>query len=436
MQHVVVIGGGFAGQRVVRGLRNAPVRITLIDRTNHHCFQPLLYQVASGSLSPGEIAPPHRWIVRRQKNVAVVLAEVDRIDVDQRAVEAVTITGERRRFDYDHLVVAAGARHGYFGHDEWEDVAPGLKTVEDAIELRYRLLSAFERADVATDDATRDRRLTFVVVGAGPTGVELAGQFVEIARQTLRREYRRFDPAAARIVLVDAADRVLPMFDERLSRKAHKALTDMGVEVRLGVPVTGIDEKGIDLGDERIDAGTVAWAAGVQGSPLGRQVAEATGAAVDRGGRVAVDERFHPAGRTDVYVIGDLADAGMPGVAPAAMQMGSWVAKDIDAHERRRAPVPAFRYKDKGSMATIGRHRAVASVGPFKIGGFVAWFAWLFVHLLYVVGFANRVIVITRWALAYFSRGRGERVLTRGSRGRGRTPAPTTIARERAAAED
>ncbi|MCW2924708.1 MAG: FAD-dependent pyridine nucleotide-disulfide oxidoreductase [Thermoleophilia bacterium] len=435
MQHVVVIGGGFAGQRVVKALRGSEdVRVTLVDRTNHHCFQPLLYQVATGSLSPGEIAPPHRWVVRKQRNVSVVLAEVDRIDVEARTVEAVTITGDRTVLTYDHLVVAAGARHGYFGNDQWEAVAPGLKTIEDAIELRYRLFGAFERADVAVDDATRRRRLTFVVVGAGPTGVELAGQFIEVAHQTLRREYRRFDPSEAHVVLVDAAPRVLPMFDEKLSKRAQESLERMGVEVRLGAAVTGIDSRGIDLGDDRIEAGTVVWAAGVQGSPLGRQLAEATGAEVDRGGRVTVDERFALPDHPDVYVIGDLASAGLPGVAPAAMQTGTWVGREIAARVRGTSAKP-FRYKDKGSMATIGRHRAVAQMGRLRFSGTLAWFAWLFVHLMYVVGFANRVLVTTRWAFSYVGRGRGERVLTRGSRGRGATAAPTTQARARAVEE-
>jgi NADH dehydrogenase len=411
MEHVVVIGGGFAGQRVVRALRGAPVRVTLIDRTNHHCFQPLLYQVATGNLSPGEIAPPHRWVVRRQPNVSVVLGQVESIDIDARAVDVELMTGRHVTIEYDRLVVAAGSCHSYFGHDEWEQVAPGLKTIDDALDIRRRLFSAFERADVATDDAARVRRLTFVVVGAGPTGVELVGQFIEVARRTLRREYHGFNAADARVVLVDAADRVLPTFHERLSKKALRSLEQLGVEVRLGAMVTGIDQHGIDLGGDRIDADTVIWAAGVQASPLGRQLADATGAAIDRGGRVQVDERCNLPGHPELFVIGDLADAGLPGVAPVAMQAGAWVGRAIAAEALGRTPQPPFRYKDKGSMATIGRHRAVAQVGRLRFGGTPAWIAWLLVHLMYVVGFANRMLVLMRWAISYFSRSRGERVL-------------------------
>jgi NADH dehydrogenase len=411
MQHVVVIGGGFAGLRVVRALRRSPVRVTLIDRTNHHCFQPLLYQVATGSLSPGEIAPPHRWILRRQHNVTIHMADVTRIDLDARTVHATALDGHERTFDYDHLVVAAGARHSYFGHDEWEQHAPGLKTIEDALELRRRLYGAFERADLAEDETERRRLLTFVVIGAGPTGVELAGQAIEIARRTLRREYRRFDPADARVVLADAAPRVLGTFDERLSGRASRALDDMGIELRLGAAVTGIDERGVTIGGERLDAGTVVWAAGVQGSPLARQLADATGAELDRGGRISVAPDFSLPGHPRVHVIGDLAATGLPGVAPVAMQQGTWLGAAIDRFERRRPAPKPFRYQDKGTMATIGRRRAVAHIGPLRLRGTLAWLAWLFVHLMYVVGFANRVLVLVRWTSSYVANGRGERVL-------------------------
>ena len=413
MQHVVVIGGGFAGLRVVRGLRRSPVRVTLLERTNHHCFQPLLYQVATGSLSPGEIAPPLRWILRHQKNVTIRMAEVTALDLAARTVTARALDGVERAIDYDHLVVATGARHGYFGNDEWEQHAPGLKTIEDALELRRRIFGAFERADVAEDEATRHRLLTFAVIGAGPTGVELAGQVAEIARRTLRREYRRFDPADARVVLVDAAPKVLGTFDDRLSAKALRALHDMGIEVRTGAPVAAIDDRGIDVGDERIEAGTVIWAAGVQGSPLARQLADQAGIELDRGGRVPVRDDLSIEGYPHVRVLGDLAATGLPGVAPVAMQQGSWLAKVIDAYERRRPAPKPFRYKDKGSMATIGRRRAVAHVGPVRMGGTLAWFTWLFVHLMYVVGFANRVLVLVRWMSSYVANGRGERVLVR-----------------------
>lgn len=414
MQHVVVIGGGFAGLRVVRGLRRSPVRVTLVDRTNHHLFQPLLYQVATGSLSPGEIAAPLRWIFRRQSNVRIVLGEVTDIDVGARAVGYSDIDGTPAQLDYDHLVVAAGARHSYFGNDAWEEHADGLKTVDDALRLRRRIFASFERADAASDPDERRRLLTFVVVGAGPTGVELAGQVVEIARRTLRREYRRFDPADTRTVLLDAGPRVLAGFDARLSAKAHRALEEMGVEVRTDSLVTDVDERGVTAGGVgRIDAGTVVWAAGVQGSALGRIVAGATGAELDRGGRVHVADDFSLPGHPEVRVIGDLAATGLPGVAPVAMQQGTWVARSIDAFERRTDQPKPFRYKDKGSMATIGRRRAVAHLAGMRMGGTLAWLAWLFVHLMYVVGFANRVLVLVRWASSYVANGRGERALPR-----------------------
>jgi NADH dehydrogenase len=415
MQHVVVIGGGFAGLRVVRGLRRSPARVTLVDRSNHHCFQPLLYQVATGSLSPGEIAPPHRWILRRQSNASIHLADVTGIDLDAREVHATAVDGSDRTFAFDHLVVAAGARHSYFGHDEWEQHAPGLKTIADALELRRRIYGAFERADLAEDAAERRRLLTFVVIGAGPTGVELAGQLIEIARRTLRSEYRRFDPADARVVLADAAPRVLGTFDERLSARARRALEQMGIELRLGDAVTAIDARGVAIADARVEAGTVVWAAGVQGSPLAAQLAQATGAALDRGGRITVEPDFSLPGHPHVYVVGDLAASGLPGVAPVAMQQGVWLARSIDAFERRRAAPKPFRYKDKGTMATIGRRRAVAHVAGMRLGGTLAWLAWLFVHLMYVVGFANRVLVFVRWMSNYVANGRGERVLVTGA---------------------
>lgn len=413
MQHVVVIGGGFAGLCVVRGLARAPVRVTLVERTNHHCFQPLLYQVATGSLSPGEIAPPLRWVLRRQKNATVCMGEVDSIDFAARLVLVRTVDGNARSVDYDHLVVAAGARHSYFGNDQWEQHAPGLKTIEDALELRRRIFEAFEWADILGDEADRRRLLTFVVIGAGPTGVELAGQVVEIARDTLRREYRRFDPADARVVLVDAAAHVLGGFDERLSDQAKRSLTQMGIELRLGTPVSSVNERGVGIGDDRVEAGTVIWAAGVQGSPLGALVASATGVQLDRGGRVPVGDDFTVGGNAQVRVVGDLASTGLPGVAPVAMQQGAWVARSIEAYERRRPEPKPFRYHDRGSMATIGRRRAVAQVGRLRMRGTLAWLAWLFVHLIYVVGFSNRVLVLVRWMSSYLARGRGERVLVR-----------------------
>jgi NADH dehydrogenase len=412
MQHVVVIGGGFAGLRVVRGLRRSPVHVTLVDRTNHHCFQPLLYQVATGSLSPGEIAPPLRSVLRRQSNAAVHLADVERIDVAARRIDGRAFDGRPWSCEFDHLVLAAGASHSYFGHDEWAPVAPGLKTIDDALELRRRIFGAFERADLAASEDERRELLTFVVIGAGPTGVELAGQVAEIARRTLRREYRRFDPADARVVLVDAAPRVLGTFDERLSARAARSLEDMGIELQLGSPAEQVDEHGVVIDGERIAAGTVIWAAGVQGSPLGAQLATAAGVEVDRGGRVPVEPDFTLPGLPHVRIIGDLAAAGLPGVAPVAMQQGTWVARSIDAFERRRDQPRPFRYRDRGSMATIGHQRAVAQLGGLRLGGTIAWLAWLFVHLAYVIGFANRLIVLVRWTSSWLFHGRGERVLS------------------------
>jgi NADH dehydrogenase len=413
MRHVVVIGGGFAGLRVVQGLRRSPVRVTLVDHANHHTFQPLLYQVATGGLSPGQIAPPLRWVLRGQPNATVQLAEVDQLDLAARQVRGTTVDGRTWETGYDHLVVAAGACHSYFGHDEWMQHAPGLKTIADALEIRRRVFGAFELADVAERSEERRRQLTFVIIGAGPTGVELAGQVVEIARRTLRSEYRTFDPADARVVLVDAAEGVLGAFEPALSERAARSLVDMGVELRLGEAVDDIDADGVLVGGERIESGTVIWAAGVQGSPLGAQLATAAGTELARGGRVPVDEEFRLAGHPEVRVIGDLAATDMPGVAPAAMQQGRWVARSIDRAERRRDAPKPFRYADKGSMATIGHRRAVAQVAGLRLSGTLAWLAWLFVHLLYLVGFANRVLVLVRWVGSYVGRGRGrgERML-------------------------
>lgn len=412
MQEVVVIGGGFAGLRVARGLAASPVRVTLIDRSNHHCFQPLLYQVATGSLSPGQISAPLRWALRKQANVQVVLAEVYDFDITKQYVFGTALDGSRVKLPYDHLVVAAGARHSYFGNDQWEQHAPGLKTAADALELRHRIFTAFERADLAKDREERRRLLTFVVIGAGPTGVELAGQIVEIARRTLRREYRTFDPADTRTVLLDAAPIVLPGFDPNLSGRARKQLEDMGVEVRLDQLVTNIDEFGVTAGDSTYEAGTVVWAAGVQGSPLGATLAKQLGIEPERGGRIPVGEDFTVGGHDEIRIIGDLAAAGLPGVAPVAMQQGVWIAKSIDAFERRVAPPKPFRYINRGSMATIGRRRAVAHIGGLRMSGTIAWLAWLFVHLMYIVGFANRVLVLVRWTSAFFAGGRGERIIT------------------------
>ena len=435
---VVIVGGGFGGLRAARALRNAPVLVTLVDRRNHHLFQPLLYQVATGSLSPGEIATPLRAILKRQRNLRVVLAEVESVDLGRRVVEVSQMAGdgESAEIGYETLIVAAGAAHSYFGHDEWGEVAPGLKTLEDALEIRRRILLAFEAAEIEPDTARRCAWLTFVVVGAGPTGVEMAGQIAEIARDTLRRDFRTIDPRGTRVLLVEAADRVLGGFHQRLSGKAAKALSELGVDVRLGAMVTGIDGESVTVtageGEQRIQARTVVWAAGVAASPLAASLAEASGAEVDRSGRISVDPDLTLPGHPEVFAIGDMvrladpAAAGrpLPGVAQVAMQQGEHAAATIArrlAGDRRPRP---FRYLDKGNMATIGRVRAVAELmhGRVRLSGLPAWLMWLFVHLLYLIGFQNRLIVFIRWSFSFLTRGRGARLIT-GSKERTALPA-------------
>jgi NADH:quinone reductase (non-electrogenic) len=395
---VVVIGAGFAGLNAAKALRDVEVDVTIVDRRNFHLFQPLLYQVAMAALNPSDIAYPIRSVFKRQANVVrVILGEVDSVDLDNRTV---AVGGEG--LEYDFLVLATGATHSYFGHDEWEPVAPGLKTVEDALLMRATVLRAFERAETHPDDA--EELLTFVVVGGGPTGVELAGALTEIAVHAMGKEFDVVDPAAARVILVEGTDRVLPPYAPSLSESARRQLEGLGVEVRTGAMVSAIDEAGVTLADgSRIDAGTVLWAAGVQASPVGAMVGE-----VDRAGRVLVKPDLSIPGHPEVFVAGDLAAVeGVPGVAPAAMQMGRHVAKVIETGERR-----PFHYRDKGSLATIGRARGVADIKGLRFGGFAAWFAWLAVHIFYLIGFRNRFFVLLGWAWHYITFRRGARIIT------------------------
>jgi NADH dehydrogenase len=401
---VVIVGAGFAGLNAAKALRSAAVDITIVDRRNFHLFQPLLYQVATAALNPSDISYPIRSVFRRQSNVArVLMAEVTGIDLEGRSVTL----DDGLRLEYDYLIVATGATHSYFGRSEWSDAAPGLKTLEDAIGIRQRILSAFEQAEMQPEGA--DALLTFVVVGAGPTGVELAGALVEIAVHSLAGEFRAIDPSRARVVLVEGQDRVLPVYPGDLSVKARRQLEDLGVEVVTGEMVAGIDDTGVTLGDgRRIEAATVLWAAGVEASPLGRLLRVDT----DRAGRVPVEADLSLPGDRSVFVVGDLAIvSGVPGVAPAAMQMGRHAAGMIRA-DLEGEPRTAFRYRDKGSLATIGRARAVADLGRVRFGGFLAWVAWLAVHIFYLIGFRNRALVLASWAWSYLTFRRGARIIT------------------------
>lgn len=407
--HVVVVGGGFAGLMAVRGLRRAPVRVTLVDRRNHHLFQPLLYQVATAALNPGDIAYPIRSVLRSQKNARTLLGQVRGIDPQANRLHL-----RDEVLDYDYLLLATGASHSYFGKDQWEKWAPGLKSIEDALEIRRRVLSAFEAAErIGTDNPEKLREaLTFVVVGAGPTGVELAGALAEIGRLTVAKDFRTFDPRSLRVVLVEAASRVLPPYTEVLSEKAKQQLEHLGVEVRLGSLVTHIDEHGVRLGDEFIAARTVLWGAGVQASPLGA----ALGAETDRAGRVMVQDDLRVPGHDNVFVAGDLMHIEsngkmVPGVAPAAIQAGKAVARNIEALVAGR-PTKPFRYVDKGSLATIGRAKAVGQIGRMEFSGWFAWWVWWVVHIAYLVGFRNRIAVMMGWAWQYFAFSRGARLIT------------------------
>ena len=404
--HVVIIGGGFAGLAAARRLGGRDVRVTLLDRRNHHVFQPLLYQVATAGLSATEVAAPLRRILRNDRNVTVLLAEAARIDAPARKV--VLTDGE---IGYDYLILGAGVTHSYFEHDEWERFAPGLKSLEDALLIRRRMLLAFERAEREPDAPRRRDWLTFVVIGGGPTGVELAGTLIEIARYTLRHEFRRVDPAEARVILLEGLDRVLPPYPPDLSEKARLQLERLGVEVRTRSQVTAVDAEGVSLGAERLRARTVLWAAGVAASPLGRSL----GTPLDRAGRVKVEPDLSLAGHPEVFVVGDLASfeqdgRPVPGVAPAAHQMGAHAA----ANALRLAsgePSRPFRYVDKGSLATIGRRAAVAIVRGVKLWGLPAWLAWLGIHIFFLIGFRNRIVVMFEWALAYFTHQRNARLI-------------------------
>ena len=416
-QRVVIVGGGFGGLAAATGLRKVPVDVTLIDKRNIHVFTPLLYQVATGGLSPGDITSPLRGVLRRQRNATVWLGTVTGVDAQHRTVYLTDA-----EVPYDTLIVAAGAHTAYFGHPEWAVHAPALKTVEDAVEMRRRILLAFEKAERTTDPVERRALLTFVVVGAGPTGVELAGALSELARDTLRRDFRAIDPSGAQIMLVEGGDRCIPAFPARLPEKCARHLERMGVHLLFNTMITGIDTEGVDVrrGDtiERIPARTVLWAAGVRGVELGQMIAKATGATLDRGGRVVVTPELTVPDHPDIHVVGDLALAlgpngePLPGIAPVAMQQGRYVAKSIAAGLSERAATP-FRYKNKGQLATIGRAAAVADLGPhLRFSGYPAWLLWLFVHILYLIEFQNRLLVLFQWTWSYFTWNRGARIIT------------------------
>ncbi|HYF58966.1 MAG TPA: NAD(P)/FAD-dependent oxidoreductase [Burkholderiaceae bacterium] len=396
---VVVVGAGFAGLAAVRALARAPVDVVLVDRVNHHLFQPLLYQVATAGLSGPQIAAPIRHLLRRQRNCTVLLGEATDVDPERRELRF-----EGRVLRWNALIVACGATHAYFGKDEWAEHAPGLKTLDDALALRRRMLLAFERAELASEPGERARQLTFAVIGGGPTGVELAGTLVEIARHTLNGEFRRADPRAARVVLVEAGPRVLSTYPESLSARAAEQLRELGVELALGERVTGIDAGGVALGERRLEAATVIWAAGVAGSPIARTL----GVPLDRAGRIPVDATLRVPDRPGVWVAGDLAavtDAAgraVPGVAPAAKQAGRHAALEVLRSLRGEPPVP-WRYRDSGSMATIGRRRAIADFGRVRLSGAPAWWSWLLVHVLFLIGFRNRAVVMLDWAWSYMT---------------------------------
>ena len=415
---VVVIGSGFGGLFAAKSLKNAPVDVTVISRTAHHLFQPLLYQVATGILSEGEIAPPTREVLARQRNVRVILGEVDDIDLERQVVSS-RVLQRHNVTPYDSLIVAAGSGQSYFGHEEFSEYAPGMKSIDDALELRGRIFGAFELAEIAENDHDVERLLTFVVIGAGPTGVEMAGQIAELSRRTLRSDFRRINTRKARVILVDAASQVLPPFGAQLGRKAKRDLEKLGVEVQLGAMVVDVDEYGIEVKDKdgtrrRIEAVTKVWAAGVQASGLGKTLAEQTGAHLDKAGRISVNPDLTLPGHPEVFVVGDMIDLNhLPGVAQVAIQGAKYAAQEI---ENRLAGKPAqgpFRYFDKGDMATISRFRAVARIGgKVRLTGFIAWLMWLVVHLFYITGFKNRITTVLHWAVSFVGRGRSERTAT------------------------
>lgn len=414
---VIIIGAGFGGLYAARALNRAAVDVTVIDRTNHHCFQPLLYQVATATLAATDITAPIRWLLRNQRNARVWLGEVIRIDPTNRRVHL----ANKHEFEYDYLIVASGSRHSYFGHAGWEENAPGLKSIEDALEIRRRFLLAFESAEQADTDADRQKWLTFVLIGGGPTGVELAGMIPTVAKHGLPSEFKNVDTRTARVILLEGGPRILPAFPEDLSRKAADQLEDLGVEIRVNAKVTEVGPDFVSIGGERVDAHTILWAAGNEPSSLGRQL----GAPLDRGGRVIVEPDLSVAAHPEIFVVGDLAamftaGAAVPGVAPAAMQSGRHAAKGILERLSRREPAP-FRYRNKGDLATIGRYRAVALIAGQHLSGAIAWWTWLFVHILYLAGFRNRLSVMLEWGYSFFTYERGARLITTGH-GRSKPP--------------
>ncbi|HUQ81430.1 MAG TPA: NAD(P)/FAD-dependent oxidoreductase [Gemmatimonadaceae bacterium] len=410
--HVVIIGGGFGGLTAARAFRNVPVDVTVIDRNNHHTFQPLLYQVATATLNPSDITAPIRHILRYQRNTTVLLADVVRIDVGARTIAIDEGNGRERVIPYDYLIVASGARHSYFGHTTWENDAPGLKTIDDALEIRRRFLLAFELAELSEDPQEREALMTIVIVGGGPTGVELAGLMPDVLRG-VRRDFRRIDPSRARIILIEGGPRLLPAFPEEISNRALADLREFGVDVRLNSVVTTVDQNRACVGDDCIATRNVFWAAGNVASPLGRFL----DAPLDRAGRVKVNPDLSVPNHPEVFVIGDLATvtdvrgAPVPWVAPAANQEGKRAAENIKLLMRDE-PTVKFKYLNKGNLATIGRYRAVADFGSFRVVGWLAWWFWLFVHILYLVGFRNRVSVLIQWAYSYFTYQRGVRLIT------------------------
>jgi NADH:ubiquinone reductase (H+-translocating) len=423
---VVVVGGGFGGLQATLALRRAPVEVTLVDRRNFHLFQPLTYQVATGALSPGEIAYPLRAILKRHRRARVLLAEVSDIDVDRRELELRSVDGlpAPPSLGYDTLIVSGGSQYSYFDHDEWSEHAAEVKSLESALTVRGRILGAFEAAEMERDRARRAPWLTFVVVGAGPTGVEMAGQIAELARHTLRGEFRSIDPRNGRILLVEAADRVLTSFPESLSRRAATSLERLGVTLLLGRTVVSVDRDGVTVQDhvgatERIASRNVVWAAGVTASSLAAKLGSLTGAACDRAGRVLVEPDLTLPERPEVFALGDMVQVrgsdgqtvALPGTAPVAIQQGRYAAKVVRDRLRGRS-TPSFRYRDKGNLATIGRASAVADLRGLKLSGLLAWLIWLVVHLWYLVGFQNRVLVFIRWSFSYFNHGRGARLIT------------------------
>jgi NADH dehydrogenase len=406
--HIVIAGGGFGGLYAARALRHAPVRVTLLDRKNHHTFQPLLYQVATAALSPGDIASPIRWILRHQPNVEVQLAELRSVDVARRTV--ILTDGE---MTYDYLILATGSTHAYFGHDEWRKAAPGLKSLEDALEIRRRVLIAFERAEREADPSKRRALLTFIVVGGGATGVELAGALAEISRQSLARNFRHFDPGSARVLLLEGGPSLLANFPETLRTAARHHLEQIGVEVRTDTVVTRVSPGEVDAAGESIEAATILWAAGVAASPVGSTL----GVPTDRAGRVLVQQDLTIPGHPEVFVAGDLASLNgpdgkpLPGVAQVAIQMGKHSARNIRRSIAGEANLP-FKYVDLGNMATVGRGFAIADFGWLRLKGWIAWLAWLFVHIMNLIGFRNRLVVLVQWAWAYFSYQRAIRLIT------------------------